>query len=137
MAYTKIHAIKATVDKAIEYICNPDKTDEQIYVSSYACASETAAIDFKYTLDHCRENSPNKAYHLIQAFKLKGLNVDKLRAEYQSLETQKKELTATYKNCEIEVRNLKRKQENLNQYLGRTQTDPVQEQQTKNKNHSL
>ena len=68
MAYTKIHAIKATVDKAIEYICNPDKTDEQIYVSSYACVPETAAIDFKYTLDHCRENSPNKAYHLIQAF---------------------------------------------------------------------
>ena len=68
MAYTKIHAIKATVDKAIEYICNPDKTDEQIYVSPYACAPETAAIDFKYTLDHCRENSPNKAYHLIQAF---------------------------------------------------------------------
>ena len=33
MAYTKIHAIKATVDKAIDYICNPDKTDEQIYVS--------------------------------------------------------------------------------------------------------
>ena len=64
----KIHAIKATVDKAIDYICNPDKTDEQIYVSSYACAPETAAIDFKYTLDHCRENSPNKAYHLIQAF---------------------------------------------------------------------
>ena len=26
MAYTKIHAIKATVDKAIEYICNPDIT---------------------------------------------------------------------------------------------------------------
>ena len=68
MAYTKIHAIKATVDKAIDYICNLDKTDEQIYVSSYACAPETAAIDFKYTLDHCRENSPNKAYHLIQAF---------------------------------------------------------------------
>ena len=68
MAYTKILAIKATVDKAIEYICNPDKTDEQIYVSSYACTPETAAIDFKYTLDHCRENSPNKAYHLIQAF---------------------------------------------------------------------
>ena len=68
MAYTKIHAIKATVDKAIDYICNPDKTDEKIFVSSYACSPETAAIDFKYTLDHCRENSPNKAYHLIQAF---------------------------------------------------------------------
>ena len=327
MAYTKIHAIKATVDKAIEYICNPDKTDEQIYVSSYACAPETAAIDFKYTLDHCRENSPNKAYHLIQAFapgevgfeeahhigkkladkllegkysyvvtthidkehvhnhiifcaadniehnkyhdckqsyyhirklsdelcrerierkrerkavipkkdysarrlidtsdekfqnspglqrwaaienlkiaaqsynevgslaelehrikdlaeiikyaqqykdnrsyhigykkaknpdayfrryesqiilyggarrmleqagiNLKGLNVDKLKAEYQELMKQKSELTSTYKDCEKEVHELKRKQENLNQYLGRTQPDPVQEQQEK------
>ena len=72
-----------------------------------------------------------------QASSLKGLNVDKLRAEYQALETQKKELTTTYKSCEKEVWNLKRKQENLNRYLGRTQTDPVQEQQTKNKNHSL
>ena len=68
MAYTKIHAIKATVDKAIDYICNPEKTDEKIFISSYACSPETAAIDFKYTLDHCRENNPNKAYHLIQAF---------------------------------------------------------------------
>ena len=68
MAYTKIHAIKATVDKAIDYICNPEKTDEKMFVSSYACSPETAAYDFKYTLDHCRENSPNKAYHLIQAF---------------------------------------------------------------------
>ena len=68
MAYTKIHAIKATVDKAIAYICNPEKTDEKMFVSSYACSPETAAYDFKYTLDHCRENSPNKAYHLIQAF---------------------------------------------------------------------
>lgn len=68
MAYTKIHAIKATVDKAIDYICNPDKTDENIFISSFACSPKTAAIDFKYTLDHCRENSPNKAYHLIQAF---------------------------------------------------------------------
>ena len=39
-----------------------------MFVSSYACSLETAAYDFKYTLDHCRENSPNKAYHLIQAF---------------------------------------------------------------------
>ena len=68
MAYTKIHAIKATVDKAIDYICNPDKTDDKIFISSYACSPETAAYDFKYTLDHCRENSRGKAYHLIQAF---------------------------------------------------------------------
>ena len=75
MAVTKIHGIKATVDKAIEYICNPDKTDEQIYVSSFACSPETAALDFKYTLDHTNEqissdgqDRENKAFHLIQAF---------------------------------------------------------------------
>ena len=68
MAYTKIHAVKATIDKAIDYICNPEKTDDKIFISSYACSPESAAYDFKYTLDHCRENSPNMAYHLIQAF---------------------------------------------------------------------
>ena len=65
------------------------------------------------------------------------VDVDKLRAEYQSLETQKKELTATYKNCEKEVRALNRKLENLNQYLGRTQTNPVQEQFKKKNNPIL
>ena len=75
MAVTKIHGIKTTVDKAIEYICNSDKTDEKIYISSFACAPETAALDFKYTLDHTTEQNfsdgqdkENKAFHLIQAF---------------------------------------------------------------------
>ena len=69
--------------------------------------------------------------------KLKGLNVDKLRAEYQELMQQKNELTSTYKDCEKEVHELNRKLENLNQYLGRTQPNPAQEQQEKNKNQSL
>lgn len=42
MAYTKIHAVKATVHKAIAYICNPEKTDENILISSYGCSPETA-----------------------------------------------------------------------------------------------
>lgn len=29
MAYTKIHPIKSTVEKAIAYITNPEKTDEK------------------------------------------------------------------------------------------------------------
>ena len=72
MAVTKIHGIKTTVDKAIEYICNPDKTDQNLYISSFACSPETAVLDFKYTLDHthdCRNpHNTNKAFHLIQAF---------------------------------------------------------------------
>lgn len=74
MAVTKIHGIKTTVDKAIEYICNPDKTDQNLYISSFACSPETAVLDFKYTLDHthdCRDpHNTNKAFHLIQAFSL-------------------------------------------------------------------
>ena len=68
---------------------------------------------------------------LAPALPLEALNVDKLKAEYQELMKQKSELTSTYKDCEKEVRELKRKQENLNQYLGRTQPDPAQDQQEK------
>ncbi len=32
MAITKIHAIQATVHKAVSYICNPAKTDESILI---------------------------------------------------------------------------------------------------------
>ena len=57
---------------------------------------------------------------------LKSLNVDKLKSEYQELTRQKNELTSTYKSCEKEVRELSRKLNTLNQYLGRdtTQTEP-------------
>ncbi len=68
MAYTKIHPIKATVHKAIKYICNLDKTDEKILISSYACSPETAAMDFKFTLSKTSSSDTNKAYHLIQSF---------------------------------------------------------------------
>lgn len=68
MAYTKIHAIQATVHKAVAYICNPAKTDGSILISSYGCSPETAAYDFKFTLSKTSQSDPNKAYHLIQSF---------------------------------------------------------------------
>ena len=68
MAYTKIHAITATVNKAVDYICNPAKTDEGILISSYGCSPETAAYDFKFALSKTSQADPNKAYHLIQSF---------------------------------------------------------------------
>ena len=68
MAITKIHAIKATVSGAINYICNPDKTDDKLYVSAFATSPETAANDFRFTLSHTDQSAPNKAYHLIQSF---------------------------------------------------------------------
>ena len=48
---------------------------------------------------------------------LKSLNVDKLKSEYEELTKQKNELTATYKKCEKEVRELNQKLETLNKYL--------------------
>ncbi len=68
MAYTKIHAIKATVHKSVNYICNPDKTDEQILISSFGCSPETAQYDFKFALSKTRQSDENKAFHLIQSF---------------------------------------------------------------------
>ena len=35
MAVTKIHPIKTTLKKAIDYICNGDKTDDEIYVTTH------------------------------------------------------------------------------------------------------
>lgn len=68
MAYTKIHAITSTVGKAVDYICNPEKTDQSILISSYGCSPETAAYDFKFALSKTKQSDINKAYHLIQSF---------------------------------------------------------------------
>ena len=38
MAVTKIHPIKSTLKKALDYIENPAKTDEKMLVSSFACS---------------------------------------------------------------------------------------------------
>ena len=43
MAITKIKPIRGTVNKALAYILDPQKTDDQLYVSSYGCAASDAA----------------------------------------------------------------------------------------------
>ena len=48
MAVTKTHPIKSTLKAAIDYICNPEKTDGKLLVSSYGCAAETADIEFAW-----------------------------------------------------------------------------------------
>ena len=68
MAITKIHGIKATVSGAVKYICNPDKTDSSILITSFGTSPETAADDFKFILSHNDQSDPNKAFHLIQSF---------------------------------------------------------------------
>ena len=68
MAITKIHAIKATVSGAVNYICNEEKTDSRMLISSFGTTPQSAAEDFKFTLSHTSSSDPNKAFHLIQSF---------------------------------------------------------------------
>ena len=49
MAITKIHPIKSTLNLAIEYIVNGDKTDDQILVSTHKCHESTAHTQFLRT----------------------------------------------------------------------------------------
>ena len=68
MAVTKIHPIKSTLKKALDYIENPDKTDDKLLVSSFACSYETADIEFEMLLAQAYQKGNNLAHHLIQSF---------------------------------------------------------------------
>lgn len=73
MAYVKIFPIRITAEKAVKYIINPKKTDEELLVSSFGCSPETAAFEFALTRDmadkNVSERKGNLAWHLIQSFK--------------------------------------------------------------------
>ena len=68
MAAAKTHPIKSTLKAATDYICNPDKTDGKLLVSSFDCAAETADIEFEWTRRHSIDKGMHLDRHLIQAF---------------------------------------------------------------------
>lgn len=77
MAYTRIHAIKQTLNKALDYIENPEKTDEELLVSGYNVDPTIASIEMSVTQAQARqalgERVGNRsesilAYHMIQSF---------------------------------------------------------------------
>ena len=75
MAYTKIRNLKTTINKAIDYIINPSKTNNRTLVFGYGVTPQTASIEFNFTEkiaqnvkgDYKRQNG-NLAYHIIQSF---------------------------------------------------------------------
>ena len=68
MAVTKIHPIKSTLKKAIDYICNGDKTDAEIYVTTHLCSRENAYKEFELTKKQFGSKTKTLAHHLIQSF---------------------------------------------------------------------
>ena len=68
MAITKIHPIKSTLNYAIDYITNADKTDEKLLVSSYLCHPISAHTAFMKTREEANTSGSVLARHLIQSF---------------------------------------------------------------------
>lgn len=68
MAVTKIKAIKSTLDKAIKYICNPQKTQGGVLIDSSGCVPEFAARQMEATAEKNKRGGCRKAYHLMQSF---------------------------------------------------------------------
>ena len=68
MAITKTHSIKSTLNLAIQYICNPVKTDGTLLVSSFACLPATADIEFEWTRRQAIDKGNSLGRHIIQSF---------------------------------------------------------------------
>ena len=63
------------ITERLDYIMNPDKTDDGILISSYACEPQTAADEFMPYRQEYLENTGREieneilGYHVRQAFK--------------------------------------------------------------------
>lgn len=68
MAITKIHPITTTLSKALDYIQAPDKTDEKLLVSGYACTPSIAIFQFNQVKEKADKKNGSLAQHLIQSF---------------------------------------------------------------------
>ena len=69
MAYVTIHPIKSTLNKAIEYICDPKKTNNQKNISCHSCDFKTAEKMFEFTRKKHNSNVKLLAFHVVQSFK--------------------------------------------------------------------
>ena len=68
MAVTKIHPIKTTLKAAIDYICNGEKTADEIYITTHLCSRENAHKEFELTKKQFGTDTTVLAHHLIQSF---------------------------------------------------------------------
>lgn len=68
MAVTKIHPIRRTVGQAIEYITNPKKTEDMLFVSTFGCELPTCLEEFAQTRNLAENGGTTLAQHIIQSF---------------------------------------------------------------------
>jgi len=68
MAVTKILPIRSTIQKSVDYICDPDKTEGSLLIHSEHCVPQTAGQIFQHHLNQCRAGGNTIGRHLIQSF---------------------------------------------------------------------
>lgn len=68
MAITKIIPIRTTIGKSVDYICNPNKTENCAFVYSENCFPKTASVEFSFLLRQARAGGNTFGRHLIQSF---------------------------------------------------------------------
>lgn len=68
MAITKIHPIKSTLNLAIDYITNAEKTDEKFLISTNKCHTASAHTQFLRRREEANVRGSVLARHLIQSF---------------------------------------------------------------------
>lgn len=74
MAIVKIHAIKTTLNKALDYIMNSEKTNDKLLIDGNSVTPETAALEFQMTVEIAKKitgeykgKNKNLAYHLVHS----------------------------------------------------------------------
>ncbi len=70
MAITKYHSIRTTEVKALTYITNPEKTENGLYISTYACARSPnqSHKDFEKIRSLGTGKNQILSHHIIQSF---------------------------------------------------------------------
>jgi len=68
MAITKVHPIRKTLGKAIDYIINPDKIPDDMLISTFGCTKESAEYMFLSTKQKGNARCLTLAQHVIQSF---------------------------------------------------------------------
>ena len=82
MPYIKVISVRNSVAGCLKYIANPDKTEEQLYISSLNCSEDISIAEQEFCLTYQHYSHKNfyskpnkndkssvKAFHIIQSFK--------------------------------------------------------------------
>ena len=67
MAIVKFVAAKRTIKSALNYITNPEKTNETL-VSGVNCTPESAESEFDFTKTKFNKHGGREYYHIVQSF---------------------------------------------------------------------